>query len=90
MPARAETEIKLGGLQCSIIMSRLKPWLVLHSSKKKKMVIREKTSVVKPKLTDSKSKTIVWTCNFSAPEMTIMLSDMAGSPMYHVSIGKYI
>ncbi|XP_020203495.1 protein SABRE isoform X2 [Cajanus cajan] len=85
MRVRAETEIKLGGLQCNIIMSRLKPWLVLHSSnKKKKMVLREEAPVVKPKSTDSKSKTIiVWTCNFSAPEMTIMLSNMAGSPLYH-------
>ncbi|KAL2317608.1 hypothetical protein Fmac_031484 [Flemingia macrophylla] len=85
MHVRAETEIKLGGLQCNIIMGRLKPWLVLHSSNnKKKMVLREEAPVVKPKSIDSKSKTIiVWTCNFSAPMMTIMLSNLAGSPLYH-------
>ncbi|KAK7321271.1 hypothetical protein VNO77_31751 [Canavalia gladiata] len=82
MPIRAENEIKLGGLQCNIIMGRLKPWLLLNSSKKKKMVLREEAPVVKPKSTDSNSKTIVWTCNFSAPEMTIMLFNMAGSPVY--------
>ncbi|KAJ1421322.1 FMP27, GFWDK domain [Sesbania bispinosa] len=79
---RAETEIKLGGLQCNIIMSRLKPWLLLHSSKKKKTVLREEASVVKPKSTDSKT-IIKWTCKFSIPEITIMLFDMAGSPLYH-------
>lgn len=85
---RAETEIKLGGLQCNIIMSRLKPWMVLHTSKKKKMVLKEETSVVKPKSTDSKT-TITWTCKFSTPQMTITLYNMAGFPVYHVSICKY-
>lgn len=84
-PVRAETEIKLGGTQCNIIMSRIKPWLLLHFSKKKKMVLREEASVVvKPQSSDS--KTIMWTCNVSAPEMTIVLFDMVGSPVYHVSI----
>ncbi|XP_027904503.1 protein SABRE isoform X3 [Vigna unguiculata] len=81
-PVRAETDIKLGGTQCNIIMSRLKPWLFLHSSKKKRMVLREEASVdAKPQSTDG--KTIMWTCNVSAPEMTIVLFNMAGSPVYH-------
>ncbi|KAF7817045.1 protein SABRE isoform X1 [Senna tora] len=79
-PVRAETEIKLGGTQCNIMISRLKPWLVLHSPKKKKMVLGEEASkVAKPQSTNI--KTVVWTCNFSAPEMTVMLSSMAGSPV---------
>lgn len=81
-PVRAETEIKLGGTQCNIVMSRLKPWFLLHSSKKKKMVLREDASVVKkPQSTDA--KIIMWTCNVSAPEMTVVLFDMVGSPVYH-------
>ncbi|WJX41203.1 hypothetical protein P8452_28592 [Trifolium repens] len=81
-PVRAETEIKLGGTQCNIIMNRLKPLLLLQLSKKKKMVLREQTSVVvKPQSTDG--KIIMWTCNVSAPEMTIVLFDMVGSPVYH-------
>ncbi|RDY04424.1 Protein SABRE, partial [Mucuna pruriens] len=81
-PVRAETEIKLGGTQCNIIMSRLKPWLFLQLSKKKKMVLREEASVVaRPQSTDG--KIIMWTCNVSAPEMTIVLFNMAGSPVYH-------
>ncbi|XP_061345729.1 protein SABRE-like [Gastrolobium bilobum] len=82
-PIRAEIEIKLGGLQCNIIMSRLKPWLLLHLSKKKKMVLREEASVVvKPKSTDSKT-IITWKCNLLAPKMTIMVFNVAGSPVYH-------
>ncbi|KAI9106951.1 hypothetical protein K1719_022479 [Acacia pycnantha] len=81
-PVRAETEIKLGGTQCNIIMSRLQPWLFLHLSKKRKMVLQEKApDVVKHQSTDN--KTIMWTCNVSAPEMTIVLFNMAGSPIYH-------
>ncbi|KAJ1424736.1 FMP27, GFWDK domain [Sesbania bispinosa] len=46
------------------------------------MVLREEASVVvKPQSSDS--KTIMWTCNVSAPEMTIVLYDMVGSPLYH-------
>jgi glucose-6-phosphate-specific signal transduction histidine kinase len=81
---RAEIEIKLGRSQCNIILSRLKPWLLIHSSKKKKVVLREEASVAKPKSNDN--KTITWTCKFSTPEMTIMLYNMAGFPVYRVSI----
>ncbi|KAI4337581.1 hypothetical protein L6164_015978 [Bauhinia variegata] len=81
-PVRAEIEIKLGGTQCNIITSRLKPWLPLHLSKKKKMVLRDEASdVVKPQITDNKA--IMWTCTVSAPEMTLMFFDIAGSSVYH-------
>ncbi|KAG2391711.1 Protein SABRE-like protein [Vigna angularis] len=59
MLIRAETEIKIGRSQCNIVMSRIKPWLLLKPpSKQKKLVIREEPSVAKPKSTDD-SKTIV-------------------------------
>ncbi|XP_015579784.2 protein SABRE [Ricinus communis] len=81
-PVRAEIDVKLGGTQCNIIMSRLKPWLQLHYSKKKKMVLREEIpTVVKPQSTDSKA--IMWTCTVSAPEMTIVLYTINGLPLYH-------
>ncbi|KDP41499.1 hypothetical protein JCGZ_15906 [Jatropha curcas] len=81
-PVRAEIDVKLGGTQCNIIMSRLKPLLQLHYSKKKKMVLREENPTpVKPKSTDSKA--IMWTCTVSAPEMTIVLYSISGSPLYH-------
>ncbi|KOM47515.1 hypothetical protein LR48_Vigan07g121900 [Vigna angularis] len=86
MLIRAETEIKIGRSQCNIVMSRIKPWLLLKPpSKQKKLVIREEPSVAKPKSTDD-SKTIVWTCNLSTSEFTIMLFNMAASPLYNVCL----
>ncbi|KAF3447266.1 hypothetical protein FNV43_RR12446 [Rhamnella rubrinervis] len=82
LPIRAEVDVKLGGTQCNIIMSRLKPWLRLHFSKKKRMVLREESSTVeKPPSNDSKS--ILWTCTVSAPEMTIVLYSISGLSLYH-------
>lgn len=84
-PIRAEVDLKLGGTQCNIIMSRLKPWLRLHSSKNKKMVLKKETPFEKPQSSESKPKLIMWTCTVSAPEMTIVLYSISGSPLYHVS-----
>ncbi|GLT93704.1 hypothetical protein SLE2022_114820 [Rubroshorea leprosula] len=81
-PIRAEIDVKLGGTQCNIIISRLKPWLCMQSSKKKSMVLQEEASTIeKPK--SSESKAFMWTCNVSAPEMTIMLYSINGLPLYH-------
>ncbi|XP_065880968.1 protein SABRE isoform X2 [Euphorbia lathyris] len=80
-PVRAEIDVKLGGTKCNIIMSRLKPWLQMHYSKKKKLVLREEAPVTKPKSTESKA--IMWTCTVSAPEMTVVLYSINGSPLYH-------
>nr|XP_048331916.1 protein SABRE isoform X1 [Ziziphus jujuba var. spinosa] len=82
LTVRAEVDVKLGGTQCNIILSRLKPWLRLHFSKKKKMVLREESSTVeKPPSNDTKA--IMWTCTVSAPEMTIVLYGVSGLPLYH-------
>ncbi|KAF2299809.1 hypothetical protein GH714_003547 [Hevea brasiliensis] len=82
-PVRAEIDVRLGGTQCNIIMSRLKPWLQLHYSRKKKMVLREEIHVpVKSQSTASKA--IMWTCTVSAPEMTIVLYSINGLPLYHL------
>ncbi|KAJ7958900.1 Golgi-body localization protein domain isoform 1 [Quillaja saponaria] len=81
-PIRAEVDIKLGGTQCNIIISRLKPWLCLHLSKKKGIVLKEEASnFVKPQPTDTKA--IMWTCTVSAPETTIVLFNIGGVPVYH-------
>ncbi|GMY06946.1 protein SABRE isoform X1, partial [Fagus crenata] len=81
-PIRAEIDVKLGGTQCNIIMSRLKPWLRLHYSKKKRMVLREEMPALeKPRSTESKA--IMWTCTVSAPEMTVVLYSISGLPVYH-------
>eukprot|EP00268_Persea_americana_P058378 TRINITY_DN7055_c0_g1_i3.p1 TRINITY_DN7055_c0_g1~~TRINITY_DN7055_c0_g1_i3.p1 ORF type:complete len:2661 (+),score=516.45 TRINITY_DN7055_c0_g1_i3:441-8423(+) len=82
MPIRAEIDVKLGGTQCNIIMSRLKPWLHLHMSKKKHMVLREENYNL-PKSEEINTKVIMWTCTVSAPEMTILLYSLSGLPLYH-------
>ena len=82
-PIRAEVDLKLEGTQCNIIMSRLKPWLRLRSSKNKKMVLKKETPSEKPQ--SSESKPIMWECTVSAPDMTIVLYSISGSPLYHVS-----
>ncbi|KAJ4830314.1 hypothetical protein Tsubulata_011289 [Turnera subulata] len=82
-PIRAEIDVKLGGTQCNMIISRLKPWLQLHNSKKKKMVLQhEPPPPVKSQSTESKS-IIMWTCTVSAPELTIVVYSISGSPLYH-------
>ncbi|XP_038714762.1 protein SABRE isoform X2 [Tripterygium wilfordii] len=81
-PIRAEIDVKLGGTKCNIITSRLKPWLHLHSLKKKKMVLRNETRT--PEWQPSTEfKAIMWTCTISAPEMTIVLYSISGLPLYH-------
>lgn len=66
-------------------MSRLKPWLQLQlSKKKKKMVLREET-VASESSTFPEPKIIMWTCTVSAPEMTLVLYSINDLPLYHVS-----
>ncbi|KAM6552475.1 hypothetical protein CsatB_013237 [Cannabis sativa] len=82
LPIRAEVDVKLGGTRCNIIISRLQPWLRLHFSKKKRMVLQDEVSSIKsPPVSDAKA--IMWTCTLSAPEMTIVLYSISGVPLYH-------
>lgn len=84
-PLRTEVDVKIGGTRCNINISRIKPLLQLHSSKKKKLVLREEgPPPAKPQSTGSKV-IITWTCTVSAPEVTIALYSISGSPLYHVS-----
>nr|XP_017218041.1 PREDICTED: protein SABRE isoform X2 [Daucus carota subsp. sativus] len=81
-PIRSEVDVKLGGTRCNLVMGRLKPWMQLLTSKKKKMVLREETPI--PERPEStKLKDIMWTCTLSAPEMTIVLYNLAGLAVYH-------
>ncbi|RWR77330.1 protein SABRE [Cinnamomum micranthum f. kanehirae] len=81
VPIRAKIDVKIGVTQCHIIMSRLKPWMRLHMSKKKRMVLpEEKPNPEKSQKTDM--KVIMWTCNVSAPEITIVLYSLNGLPLY--------
>ncbi|KAH9605088.1 hypothetical protein KSS87_000957 [Heliosperma pusillum] len=82
-PVRAEFDVKLGGTQCNLILSRLEPWLRLHFAKKKKVVKKEEVSTLVDKPKSTASKAIMFTCTVSAPEMTIILYNMSGLPLFH-------
>lgn len=55
----------------------------LRSSKPKKMTLQEDSPPIE-KQESSEQKALMWTCTVSAPEMTIVLYDLSGSPVYHV------
>lgn len=81
-PIRSEIDVKLGGTQCNLFMGRLKPLMKLSSSKKKKMVLQD-DNLNPVTVQSSGSKAIMWTCTVSAPEMTIVLFNLSGLPIYH-------
>ncbi|KAI3491193.1 hypothetical protein L1887_44439 [Cichorium endivia] len=81
-PIRSEIDVKLGGTQCNLFMERLKPLMKLSSSKKKRMVLRDENANPVT-VQSSSSKAIMWTCTVSAPEMTIVLFNPSGLPIYH-------
>ncbi|TMX00067.1 hypothetical protein EJD97_001436, partial [Solanum chilense] len=81
-PIRSEVDVKLGGTQCNMVMTRLQPWMRLHALRKKKMVLRgESTTSERSHSYDHKA--FMWTSTISAPEMTVVLYDLNGSPLYH-------
>ncbi|CAM0875467.1 unnamed protein product [Alopecurus aequalis] len=82
LPIRAEIDAKLGGTQCNLMLSRLMPWMRLHSLKTKGMKLSKANSHQKISQT-KENKPILWTCTVSAPEMTVMLYSPSGSVLYH-------
>lgn len=81
-PIRSEVDVKLGGTQCNLVMTRLHPWMRLHALRKKKMVLRGE-STTSERSHSSDHKAFMWTSTISAPEMTVVLYDLNGSPLYH-------
>ncbi|WOL08896.1 protein SABRE isoform X1 [Canna indica] len=82
LPIRVEIDVKLGGTQCNLIISRLLPWLQLRMAKKQSLVLGRDNSQHQKSQT-SHIKSIMWTCTVSAPEMTIVLYSLSGLPLYH-------
>ncbi|KAL2505954.1 RNA pol II promoter Fmp27 protein domain [Abeliophyllum distichum] len=80
-PIRSEIDVKLGGTQCNLVLNRLEPWVRVLPKKKKKEVSVESHAEEKPP--SSEHKPILWTCTVSAPEMTVVLYNMKGFPLYH-------
>ncbi|XP_047962243.1 protein SABRE [Salvia hispanica] len=81
-PIRSEIDVKLGGTQCNLLLNRLEPWMSISLPKKQKKEVLEK-SPAKEKSHSSGQKTIMWTCTLSAPEMTVVLYNLSGCPLYH-------
>ncbi|KAL1539208.1 protein SABRE [Salvia divinorum] len=81
-PIRSEIDVKLGGTQCNLLLNRLEPWMSISLPQKRKKEVLEK-SPAKEKSRSSGQKTIMWTCTLSAPEMTVVLYNLSGCPLYH-------
>ncbi|KAH7846573.1 hypothetical protein Vadar_015665 [Vaccinium darrowii] len=81
-PIRSEIDFKLGGTQCNVIMSRLKPWIQQQSLERNRMVLRDGNPNPE-RLRPTKSTMFMWACTVSAPEMTVVLYDLRGSSLYH-------
>ncbi|KAK3149720.1 hypothetical protein QOZ80_3AG0221540 [Eleusine coracana subsp. coracana] len=82
LPIRAEIDAKLGGTQCNIMLSRLMPWMRLHSLRTKGMKLSKRET--RQEISQTKEiKPILWTCTVSAPEMTLMLYSLNGLVLYH-------
>lgn len=66
------------------MLSRLMPWMRLHYLKSKGMKISKENS--HRGISQTKEiKLIMWTCTVSAPEMSVMLYNLNGLVLYHVS-----
>ncbi|XP_017701995.3 protein SABRE-like isoform X2 [Phoenix dactylifera] len=85
LPIGTEIHVKLGGSQCNIITSRLKPLISLHLAKKKRMVLHEETSQQESSPADN-TKAIIWTCTVSTPQMAIMLYSVDELPLYQACL----
>ncbi|GER37363.1 Golgi-body localisation protein domain [Striga asiatica] len=81
-PIRSEVDVKLGGTQCNLLLNRLESWACLrHPQKPKQGISEDSHSKEQSHLTEQKP--IMWTCTVSAPEMTVVLFSLTGSPLYH-------
>ncbi|CAA0830088.1 Unknown protein [Striga hermonthica] len=81
-PIRSEVDVRLGGTQCNLLLNRLESWARLrHPQKPKQGFSEDSPSKEQSHLTEQKP--IMWTCTVSAPEMTVVLFSLTGSPLYH-------
>lgn len=81
-PIQAEVDVKISGVQCNLIISRIKPLIRVNSDKKKPVVLRENAQQEKaPK----EKIALVWACTLSVPELTIVLYGLDDLPLYNVS-----
>ncbi|KAK4747514.1 hypothetical protein SAY87_014100 [Trapa incisa] len=82
LPIRAEVDVKLGGMQCNVLMGTFKPLLEIQSSRKK-TVHKGTATAEKSSSSSSELKVITWTCTVSAPEMSLALYSITNVQLYH-------
>ncbi|XBI71816.1 hypothetical protein VPH35_065929 [Triticum aestivum] len=79
-PIRAEVNIKISGGQCNLIISRIKPLILMKSAKKKPLVLHEspqQDKVPKEKLA------LALVLTFSVPELSVVLYSLDDIPLFH-------
>ncbi|XP_078157262.1 protein SABRE-like isoform X1 [Carex rostrata] len=91
-PVRAEVDVKFGGIQCNLVISRLAPLLSLRPAKKTKPPVPQEESSSSTLSThqgdtedsEQKAKPIIWNATGSAPEITIILFSTNDSSLFRV------
>lgn len=91
-PVRAEVDVKFGGIQCNLMISRLAPLLSLCPAKKTKPFVPQEESSSSTLSThqgdtedsEQKAKPIIWNATGSAPEITIILFSTNDSSLFRV------
>lgn len=79
-PIRAEVNIKISGVQCNLIISRIKPLILLKPAKKKPIVLHENSQQEKaPK----EKLALALVLTFSAPEVAVVLYSLDDIPLFH-------
>ncbi|KAL6649941.1 hypothetical protein ACP70R_014165 [Stipagrostis hirtigluma subsp. patula] len=79
-PIQAEVDVKISGVQCNLIISRIKPLIKTNPDKKKPLVLRESSQQEKA---HKEKLALAWACVLSAPELTIVLYSLDDIPLYH-------
>lgn len=91
-PVRVEVDVKFGGIQCNLMISRLAPLLSLCPAKKTKPPVPQEESISSTLSTcqgdtedsEQKAKPIIWNATGSAPEITIILFSTNDSSLFRV------
>ncbi|KAI5072700.1 hypothetical protein GOP47_0012806 [Adiantum capillus-veneris] len=80
---QAEIDVKLGGAQCSFMMSKFEKWLDMLYSLRPRTQESELASTRKAR---NSKKRFNWACTVSAPDMAVSLHDTEGIILFNVSL----
>jgi len=80
LPIRAEVNIKISGAQCNLIISRIKPLILLKPAKKKPLVLHESPQ---PEKAPKEKLPLALVFAFQAPELSVGLYSLDDIPLFH-------